>query len=65
MGVHRGTVMSRDIHQVATKWNTDEPLISLEDCKEAAKKWKKNYIELGCQIWFMQAWSPDGEMTSL
>lgn len=63
LGVHRGTVNSRDYHSTTTKFSNDEPLESLEDCKETAKQWEDNYRQLGLLIWYGNAIAPDGKST--
>ena len=66
MGVHRGTMMSRDTHSVDYQWQSpDKPLTSLDEVKETAEQWKSNYLSLGLQIWFMNAIAPDGTKVNL
>ena len=59
--IHRMTVTSRDFDTVTTKYGTNEPLMSLEDCKECAKYWALNYASMGYRIGQCTATSPEGE----
>jgi len=66
MGVHRGTMMSRDTHSVDYQWaSPSKPLTSLDEVKETAGQWKRNYLSLGLQIWYMNAIAPDGTNVNL
>ena len=66
MGIHRGTHMSRDTHSVDYQWQSpDKPLTSLDEVEQTAEQWKRNYLGLGVQIWFMNAIAPDGTNVSL
>ena len=59
--IHRMTVTSRDFDTVTTKYYTDEPLTSLEDCKECARCWELSYASMGYRIGQCTATSPEGE----
>lgn len=63
LGVHRGTSSSRDYHSTTSHFAEDKPLLSLEDCKKAAKDWEQNYHSLGLYIWYGNAIAPDGKST--
>lgn len=62
IGCHKGTFTSRDCHETTTKFDSDEPLTSLDDCVECAKKWRSNYSVIGVFIWYAKAISPDGKI---
>lgn len=65
LGIHRGTITSRDFHSVSYKFGkSEDPLTSLEDCIECAKKWKKNYQSLGYKLYFVNAVSPEDKVYS-
>lgn len=53
--------MSRDGHCTSTKFQCDEPLLTLEDCVECAKHWRQNYAEMGVFLWYADAYSPNGD----
>jgi hypothetical protein len=58
IGIHRGTLMSRDVEQ-------SESFKSMDDCIKAvaiAKEWYKN---IGYNIWFANVKKPDGTKTTL
>ncbi len=65
LGLHRGTKMSRDFHSTRTHFDSDKPLLSLEDCQKAAKQWEQNYRSLGLSIWYGNAYSPDNKSTQV
>lgn len=61
IGIHQGTMMSRDFHSVSTKFDdSSAPLQSLADCIECAQAWRENYRKLGYFIWYAHAIAPDG-----
>jgi len=66
IGIHRGTMTSRDNNLVYEHFDDPtKPLISLEECRETAKKWEESYHSMGYFIWFGTAISPDGEPTDV
>lgn len=65
LGVHRGTMMSRDFHSTKTHFDSDKLLLSLKDCQETANKWEQNYHSLGLFIWYGTAYSPDNKPTQV
>ena len=58
LGIHRGTLTSRDSEQPRT-------LSSLEACREEAGQAESEYRRMGCQIWFGYATGPAGERVKL
>ena len=66
VGVHRGNMRGRYVHAVDYQWTSpSEPLASLDEVKETADQWKRNYLSLGLQIWYMAAIAPDGTNVNL
>jgi hypothetical protein len=58
VGIHRGTITSRDSEP-------PKEMDSLAECEAAATKARRDYAQLGCQIWFCYAMSPEGERHTL
>lgn len=58
IGIHRGTLMSRDSEDPKTRK-------SLKECFDEAIEAFKWYSRLGCQCWFCYALSPKGERITL
>jgi hypothetical protein len=58
IGIHRGTLTSRDSEN-------PKELGSLEECQKAAQDALRDYTRLGCYIWFCYAISPEGERITL
>ena len=54
IGIHRGTLMSRDTEQ-------PKKLNSRKECEDAVRVAERQYAELGCYIWFANAVDPDGQ----
>jgi len=57
-GLHRGTITSRD-------GETPKEMDSLAECQAAAVKAQQDCRQLGCQVWFCYAMSPEGERHTL
>lgn len=53
VGIHKGTVTSRDIR-------TDFEVKNLEDCKTQLAAYEKDMQFIGYQIWYAKAYHPDG-----
>lgn len=58
IGIHRGTITSRDSEN-------PKQFDSLEECREHATDAFRWYRSMGCQCWFCYAISPTGERTTL
>jgi hypothetical protein len=58
VGIHRGTLMSRDSEEPRTAE-------SLEECQYLARQALLNYASFGCQIWYCHAISPEGDRHTL
>jgi hypothetical protein len=66
IGIHRGTLTSRDSQVVAEHFDDHtKPLTSLEEVTETAKKWQSTYARSGYVIWFAKALSPEGTETTV
>lgn len=59
ISIDRGTIGSRDSGVETTKFESTDPLLSLEDCEVAAKSWKQHYAWIGYQM-TAHAIAPDG-----
>ena len=65
IGIHSGTMMSRDSRSHTVKFHdSSAPLESLEDCIECHQAWEANYRGMGYYIWFASAIAPDGTQHS-
>jgi hypothetical protein len=53
-GIHRGTLMSRDLGD-SFEFDTEEKAI------QKAKELKKEYADMGYYIWFANIQKPDGQ----
>ena len=58
IGIHRGTLTSRDVEQ-------PESFESMDDCIKAVAKVKEWYKNIGYNIWFANVKKPDGTTTTL
>lgn len=47
VGITRGTIGSRDFGVETTKFDSTDPLLSLDDCKETAKQLSQHYARMG------------------
>jgi hypothetical protein len=61
IGLHRGTITSRDSDVKTQRFDGAEPLQSLEDCIECAKAWQNTWRGCGYYLWYANAISPEGE----
>lgn len=61
IGIHKGTVTSRDSGFHAGHFDDhSKPLTSLEEVTICAQQWQENYRQIGYSIWFAHAVAPDG-----
>lgn len=58
IGIHNGTLMSRDVEQ-------PESFESMDDCIKAVAKAKEWYKNIGYNIWFANVKELDGTTTTL
>ena len=60
IGCWNGTITSRDSDIKTVKPNSNDPLQSLEDCKECVVYWGNSWADIGYRVWFAEAIAPDG-----